>query len=113
MLIVLEQAELPLHCFSGVTESLFGGGGGAKGRGRPSSGGGGGQEDDIAMKGAQSKVQWGSHGVNGGGGGMPPHSYATALFTYTVKAVCKLYVRVTSESRFRWTKSIPNAHNDQ
>ena len=44
------------------------------------------QEDDIAMKGAQSKIKWGGgamgggHGENGGGGGMTPkapHSYAT------------------------------------
>ena len=41
---------------SGVTESLLGVG--AEG-GRPSSGREGGQEDGIAMKSAQSKVQWG------------------------------------------------------
>ena len=48
------------HKHSGVTDSLFGGGGG------------GGLEDSIAMISphriycAQSKVQWGAHGVNGG-----------------------------------------------
>ena len=56
--------------------------GGAKGRGQTfmwsgSGGGGGGQEDDIAMKGAQSKVKWGTnggpHGVNGvGHAPLPP-----------------------------------------
>ena len=35
-------------------------------------GGGGGQEDGIPMKGAQSKVKWGAHGVNWGGGALPP-----------------------------------------
>ena len=69
---------------SGVTESLlfFSG---SKREGRPSSGGG--QEDGIAMiYCAQSKVKWGSHGVNGGGaGGMSPqapHSYATKSYLF-------------------------------
>ena len=40
-------------------------------------GGEGVQEDDIAMKVAQSKLIWGGNGVNGGGGGAWPRSYAT------------------------------------
>ena len=39
----------------------------------PRSGGGGGQEDGIAIIYCiQSKVKWGGHDVNGGGGGAGP-----------------------------------------
>ena len=66
MLIVLEQAELPLHCFSGVTESLFAGGGG----GKPSSGGGGarGRHRNEGCTIQKMGVPW----CEWGGGGMSP-----------------------------------------
>ena len=38
----------------------------------------GGQEEGIGMKGAQSKVKW--RGGAMGGGGHPPHSYATGAY---------------------------------